>query len=90
MYIMGIMGEYEDEVIWVVLFVLVFVYFTMGAVMSYAERYGRNKFTWLFVSLVLSPFLAAFLLLLYGETKEHRKERIIEEELWKQRLPDNK
>lgn len=54
----------------------------LSAVMSYANRYGRDKTSWVFIAILFTPFIAAFLLFLYGESKEHRKERIIEEELW--------
>ena len=50
---------------------------------DYADRKGRDKTFWIFVGIIFSPVIAAFLLFLYGESKKHRKERIIEEELWR-------
>ena len=44
---------------------------------------GRDKAFWVFIAIILTPIIAAFLLFLYGESKEHRKERIIKEELWR-------
>lgn len=66
----------------VLLFIVVYC-FILNAVMNYADRKGRDKTFWVFIGIVFSPIIATFLLFLYGESKEHRKERIIEEELWK-------
>lgn len=68
---------------WVVLVFIVVYCFMLNAVMHYADRKGRDKAFWIFVGIIFSPVIAAFLLFLYGESKEHRKERIIEEELWR-------
>lgn len=69
---------------WVVLLFIVVYCFMLHAVMNYADRKGRDKTFWVFIGIIFSPIIATFLLSLYGESKEHRKERIIEEELWKQ------
>ena len=55
----------------------------LNAVMNYANRYGHDKTLWVFIAILFTPFIAAFLLFLYGESKECRKERVIEEQLWK-------
>lgn len=68
---------------WVVLLFIVVYCFMLNAVMNYADRKGRDKTFWVFIGIVFSPIIAAFLLFLYGESKEHRKERIIKEELWR-------
>lgn len=75
---------------WIALLFIVVYCFMLNAVIHYAERNGRDKTSWIFVAIIFSPIIAAFLLFLYGESKEHRKERIIEEELWKRNLCDNK
>ena len=49
---------------------------------TYAERLGRSG-VWFLFALLFSPFLAAFLLYMLGETNDHRKARIIEEESWR-------
>ena len=68
---------------WIVLLFIVVYCFMLNAVMNYADRKGREKTFWVFIGIVFSPIIGTFLLFLYGESKEHRKERIIEEELWK-------
>lgn len=60
-----------------------FCYLVLTAIAAYAERNGHNKTFWVIMAIIITPVLAAFLLFLHGETKEHRKLRIIEEELWK-------
>lgn len=68
---------------WGVLYFVVVYCVGLNAVMNYASRCGRDKTSWALMSILFTPFIAAFLLYLYGESKEHRKERIIEEELWR-------
>lgn len=68
---------------WGVLLFIVVYCFMLNAVMHYADRSGRDKAFWVFIAIILTPVIAAFLLFLYGESKEHRKARIIEEEFWK-------
>ena len=68
---------------WIVLLFIVVYCFMLNAVMNYADRKGREKTFWVFIGIVFSPIIATFLLFLYGESKEHRKERIIEEDLWR-------
>ena len=65
---------------WGVLYLGAIYCIALNAVMN---RYGRDRTSWVFIAILFTPFIAAFLLFLYGESKEHRKERIIEEELWK-------
>lgn len=84
---------YEIEGIrigWIFLLFIVVYSFILNAVMHYADRNGRDKTFWILIAIIFTPIIATFLLFLYGETKEHRKERIIEEELWKRNLCDNK
>lgn len=50
---------------------------------KYACRLGRNFDGYLILALFMSPILAAFLLFMLGETNEHRKARIMEEERWR-------
>lgn len=73
----------EIPVGWAVLLFIVVYCFMLNAVMHYADRQGRDKTFWVFIGIIFSPIIAAFLLFLYGESKEHRKERIVEEELWR-------
>lgn len=68
---------------WVGLVFIVVYCFMLNAVMHYADRNGRDKTFWVFIAIIFTPVIAAFLLFLYGESKEHRKERVIEEEFWK-------
>lgn len=68
---------------WGVLYLGAIYCIALNAVMNYANRYGRDRTSWVFIAILFTPFIAAFLLFLYGESKEHRKERIIKEELWR-------
>ena len=45
-----------------------------------ARKRGRHAFPWVLLALFTSPITPAILLLCLGETEQHRKERIIEEE----------
>ena len=67
--------------VWLLLFIL--YYFMLHAINRCANRYGRIGGAWVVLAIIISPFIAALLLFLYGETKEHCKIRIIEEEKWK-------
>lgn len=49
---------------------------------KYAKRLGRSG-SWGVLAVLMSPFLASFVLCLMGETDAHRKARIIEEEMWR-------
>lgn len=67
--------------IWCIIFVVwIFGLICAG---SYAERLGRSLGGWLVVALLISPIFVAILLYMLGETNEHRKARIIEEERWR-------
>jgi len=68
---------------WAVLLLIAIYCYMLNAIMNYADRNGRDKILWVFIGIIFPPLIAAFLLFLYGESKERRKERIIEEELWK-------
>lgn len=56
----------------------------VGCTAAYADRLGRNGGAFSLLALFFSPIIAAFFLFMLGETNEHRKERIIEEERWRQ------
>lgn len=66
-----------------IIFLIIVWLILLGAVGSYAKRLGRDSASWGVFSFFFSPLLGAFALWLKGETDEHRKERIIEEEDWK-------
>ena len=83
-------NEYGGLTFLVIVFFIVGFCFMINAIMRYAERNGRNKTSWMFIAIIFTPILSSFLLFLYGETKERRKERIIEEELWKRKSYDDK
>ena len=51
-----------------------------------ATQRGRNSGTWIFLALLLSPFIAYLLLFLMGETEEAHRKRIIKEELWRKEI----
>lgn len=44
---------------------------------------GRNGFLWFIFSVFITPYIALFLLLLFGETRDKRREKIFEEEEFK-------
>ncbi len=67
--------------IWVIVIALWF--FGIVCAGAYACRLGRSIGTFAFLAFLCSPFIVAFLLFMLGETDEHRKTRIIEEEKWR-------
>ena len=60
--------------------ILIYLY---SCVYKLAKRYGRNAGAHTVISLFLSPFVSIIHLLCAGETDEHRKARIQEEEKWR-------
>lgn len=70
--------------IYVILFIL---WITLVVVVGfYAKRLGRDLGCYILLSVLLSPFFSIIILLLLGETDEHRKARVIEEEMWRRSL----
>lgn len=51
-----------------------------------AEQRGRSYWGWFFFSVLFSCFLGILFVAALGETNEHRKKRIIEEEMWRRGL----
>ncbi|MBQ6583640.1 MAG: hypothetical protein IIX42_00630 [Alistipes sp.] len=64
----------------IVVLILIYLY---SCVYKLAKRYGRNAAGHTIISLFLSPFVSIIHLLCAGETDEHRKARIQEEEKWR-------
>ena len=48
-----------------------------------AAKRGRNIMLWFVLAIFTSPFLAILMIACIGETDEKRKERIIQEEEWR-------
>lgn len=48
-----------------------------------AAKRGRNIIIWFVLAIFTSPFLAILMIACIGETDEKRKERIIQEEEWR-------
>lgn len=67
--------------IWIIIIVLWF--FGIICTGAYADRLGRSIGAFVFLAFICSPFFVAFILFMLGETDEHRKARIIEEEKWR-------
>lgn len=67
---------------WVMIFIAYIL--LLSAVYKYAKRLGQERITWVVVSLFCSPIVGLIGLYMEGETDEHRKARIIEEEEWRQ------
>lgn len=67
---------------WVMIFIAYIL--LLGAVYKYAKRLGQERITWVVVSLFCSPIVGLIGLYMEGETDEHRRTRIIEEENWRQ------
>lgn len=67
---------------WVMIFIAYIL--LLSAVYKYAKRLGQERITWVVVSLFCSPIVGLIGLYMEGETDEHRKTRIIEEEKWRQ------
>jgi len=57
---------------------------------SMAEHRGRSYWGWFFFSVLFSCFLGILFVAALGETDEHRKKRIIEEEMWRRGIGVNK
>jgi len=56
-----------------------------------AKKRGRSSFGWFWFSFLLSPVLGILVLLLLGETEENRKQKIIDDQLLRERISrDNK
>lgn len=77
----------EDKVLVLIVFYwLIILTLWIGGVCCsgfYAERLGRSSGGFALLALFFSPILSAFFLFMLGETNEHRKARIIEEEKWR-------
>ncbi len=67
---------------WVMIFIAYIL--LLSAVYKYAKRLGQERITWVVVSLFCSPIVGLIGLYMEGETDEHRRTRIIEEENWRQ------
>lgn len=67
--------------VWIIIIALWF--FGIICAGAYADRLGRSIGTFAFLAFLCSPFIVAFILFMLGETDEHRKARIIEEERWR-------
>lgn len=65
--------------------VMIFIAYVLllSAVYKYAKRLGQERITWVAISLFCSPIIGLIGLYMEGETDEHHKARIIEEELWR-------
>ena len=50
---------------------------------QYAKRMGYSNIGYLFLSILGSPIVLLLVIYMQGETDEHRKRRIIEEEAWR-------
>lgn len=62
--------------------IALYVYFICG-IYKLASRYGRSAGAHTFLAVVITPILPIIYLLCAGETDEHRKARIQEEEKWR-------
>lgn len=69
----------------VLFWVMIFIAYVLllSAVYKYATRLGQERITWVVISLFCSPVVGLIGLYMEGETDEHRKTRIIEEEKWR-------
>ena len=67
---------------WVMIFIAYIL--LLSAVYKYAKRLGQERITWVVVSLFCRQIVGLIRLYMEGETDEHRKTRIIEEENWRQ------
>lgn len=66
---------------WVMIFIAYIL--LLSAVYKYATRLGQERITWVVISLFCSPVVGLIGLYMEGETDEHRKARVIEEEMWR-------
>lgn len=69
----------------VLFWVMIFIAYVLllSAVYKYATRLGQERITWVVISLFCSPVVGLIGLYMEGETNEHRKARVIEEEMWR-------
>jgi len=75
----------EDSItyIWMgvtVVSIIVFYLAFLAVVYYIAEKKGHNGIKWALLSLIISPIIVIIILAVLGETEEHRKRRIIQEE----------
>ncbi len=47
------------------------------AVVALAANFGRNGFAWFIISLIISPFFAGLLLLIYGKTTKAKAREML-------------
>lgn len=69
----------------VLFWVMIFIAYVLllSAVYKYATRLGQERITWVVISLFCSPVVGLIGLYMEGESDEHRKARVIEEEMWR-------
>jgi len=70
-----------------ILYFAVFIFFLL-CVHESAKNRGRNAGGWTLLAIFVTPLLCLPFLSVLGETKEKRKERIVEEELIRKQLRD--
>lgn len=70
---------------WFVYLVALFVFYCYlcRVAQFYAIRNGRESIRWFLFAFFFSPVLAGFCVFMLGETDEYRRNRIIEEEVWR-------
>lgn len=69
-------------VLYYIIFIALYIWMVC-ATYEFAERRGRNGVGYAIGALFFTPLFMWIILLLLGETDEHRKARIIEEEMWR-------
>ena len=72
----------------IVLLVLLYFLIFPLLIAKAARKRGRSGFFWFLVALFISPLLAILILILLGDTDSKRREKIVSEELLRNRLRD--
>ncbi|WP_455188157.1 hypothetical protein [Bacteroides congonensis] len=80
--------DYNNDVyVFISLFYLMMLFaawvYILFIVSQYADRNGRSMVWWVILSVLFTPIFGLLGLYMLGETDEHRKARIIEEEEWR-------
>lgn len=76
-----------EELIYIYLGIITF--FLNFVIAIIASDKGRNGVLWFVFSVFITPYVAMFLMLLIGETKEKRREKFFEQEEFKIEYANN-
>ncbi len=62
---------------------LAYIFLIPFCIAHAAKSKGRNATGWFFLSILINPFFAMLLLIIMGDTDAKRKQKILEDETWR-------